>query len=115
MRKAIKRAYKKTDDEILDKVKQLGKGGSTAVTAILIDGHKLVVANVGDSRAVLSKNGVAEQLSVDHEPTREKREIESRGGFVSNLPGFIHYIFFSSFHILIFGEYKINLNYKFST
>ncbi|XP_022989283.1 probable protein phosphatase 2C 58 [Cucurbita maxima] len=86
-RKAIKRAYKKTDDEILDKVKQLGRGGSTAVTAILIDGHKLVVANVGDSRAVLCKNGVAEQLSVDHEPSKEKRDIESRGGFVSNLPG----------------------------
>ncbi|KAA0031544.1 putative protein phosphatase 2C 58 [Cucumis melo var. makuwa] len=86
-RKAIKRAYKKTDEEILDKVKQLGKGGSTAVTAILIDAHKLVVANVGDSRAVLCKNGVAYQLSVDHEPTKEKREIESRGGFVSNIPG----------------------------
>ncbi|CAK9323683.1 unnamed protein product [Citrullus colocynthis] len=86
-RKAIKRAYKKTDEEILDKVKQLGKGGSTAVTAILIDGHKLVVANVGDSRAVLCRNGVTEQLSVDHEPTKEKREIESRGGFVSNIPG----------------------------
>ncbi|KAF3444084.1 hypothetical protein FNV43_RR13774 [Rhamnella rubrinervis] len=84
---AIKRAYSRTDDEILDKVISLGKGGSTAVTAILINGQKLVVANVGDSRAVVSKNGVAQQLSVDHEPSKEKRLIESRGGFVSNLPG----------------------------
>lgn len=65
----------------------LGKGGSTAVTAILIDGQKLVVANVGDSRAVISRKGVAKQLSVDHEPSKEKSFIESRGGFVSNLPG----------------------------
>ncbi|EXB44628.1 putative protein phosphatase 2C 58 [Morus notabilis] len=84
---AIKRAYHKTDEEILHKSFSLGKGGSTAVTAILINGRKLVVANVGDSRAVICKNGVAKQLSVDHEPSREKWVIESRGGFVSNLPG----------------------------
>ncbi|KAG2298457.1 hypothetical protein Bca52824_034929 [Brassica carinata] len=65
----------------------LGKCGSTAVTGILIDGQKLVVANVGDSRAVVSKNGVASQLSVDHETSKEQKEIESCGGFVSNIPG----------------------------
>ncbi|KAF3531674.1 hypothetical protein DY000_02037199 [Brassica cretica] len=53
---------------------KLGKGGSTAVTGILIDGQKLVVANVGDSRAVMSKNGVAHQLSVDHEPSKERKD-----------------------------------------
>lgn len=46
-----------------------------------------MVANVGDSRAVICKNGQAKQLSIDHEPTREKKSIESRGGFVSNIPG----------------------------
>ncbi|GLT74329.1 hypothetical protein SLA2020_461340 [Shorea laevis] len=84
---AIKRAYHSTDAEILDQTVHLGRGGSTAVTAILINGQKLVVANVGDSRAVICKNGVATQLSVDHEPSKEKRMIERRGGFVSNLPG----------------------------
>ncbi|XP_057792564.1 probable protein phosphatase 2C 58 isoform X1 [Salvia miltiorrhiza] len=84
---ALKNAYQKTDKEILEKSLQLGKGGSTAVTAILINGQKLIVANVGDSRAVISKKGVANQLSVDHEPSREKKLIESKGGFVSNLPG----------------------------
>ncbi|KAI3439862.1 PPM-type phosphatase domain-containing protein [Psidium guajava] len=83
---AIRRAYHTTDKEILEKALVLGKGGSTAVTAILI-GQRLVVANVGDSRAVICKNGVAKQLSVDHEPSKEKRLIESRGGFVSNIPG----------------------------
>ncbi|KAK3446082.1 hypothetical protein EUGRSUZ_A01838 [Eucalyptus grandis] len=83
---AIRRAYHTTDKVILEKALALGKGGSTAVTAIL-NGQTLVVANVGDSRAVICKKGKAEQLSVDHEPNREKRLIESRGGFVSNIPG----------------------------
>ncbi|KAL0444296.1 UNVERIFIED_CONTAM: putative protein phosphatase 2C 58 [Sesamum latifolium] len=67
-------------------LKQLGKGGSTAVTAILINGHKLVVANVGDSRAVICRKGAAKQLSVDHEPSKERQLIERKGGFVSNIP-----------------------------
>ncbi|TKY66827.1 phosphatase 2C 58 [Spatholobus suberectus] len=84
---AVKRAYLETDEKILEQALELGRGGSTAVTAILIDGEKLVVANVGDSRAVICENGKARQLSVDHEPSKEKKSIERRGGFVSNIPG----------------------------
>ncbi len=84
---AVERAYVLTDFTILEKSGELGKGGSTAVTAILINCQKLVVANIGDSRAVLSKNGVAKQLSVDHEPATESEDIKNRGGFVSNFPG----------------------------
>lgn len=84
---AVKRAYLETDEKILEQALELGRGGSTAVTAILIDGQKLVVANVGDSRAVICQNGKARQLSVDHEPSKEKKSIERRGGFVSNIPG----------------------------
>ncbi|CAH9089138.1 unnamed protein product [Cuscuta europaea] len=84
---AIRRAYIKTDKDILEKSVLLGRGGSTAVTAILINGQKLVVANVGDSRAVISRRSSAKQLSIDHEPIKEKPVIESKGGFVSNLPG----------------------------
>ncbi|KAJ4801394.1 hypothetical protein LUZ62_052640 [Rhynchospora pubera] len=83
--KAIKRAYHSTDRKILkkkasDDVKT--RGGSTAVTVIIINGESLVVANVGDSRAIISEGGIARRLSVDHEPLKEKKEIESRGGFV---------------------------------
>lgn len=85
--KAIRKAYRITDSNILDKASNLGKGGSTAVTAILINCQKLLVANVGDSRAVICKNGVAKQLSVDHEPEKEKDTIENKGGFVSKFPG----------------------------
>lgn len=65
----------------------LGQGGSTAVTAILVNGRKLWVANVGDSRAVLLKGGKPIQMSIDHDPNVERSVIESRGGFVSNMPG----------------------------
>ncbi|GMP52993.1 hypothetical protein CsSME_00018604 [Camellia sinensis var. sinensis] len=84
---AIRSAYRITDTTILEKAVDFGKGGSTAVTAILINGQKLVVANVGDSRAVICKNGVAKQLSVDHEPNRERTTIENKGGFVTKFPG----------------------------
>ncbi|MED6125440.1 hypothetical protein PIB30_068588 [Stylosanthes scabra] len=84
---AVKRAYSVTDSTILEKSGELGRGGSTAVTAILINCQKLIVANIGDSRAVLSVNGEAKQLSVDHEPNTEWEDIKNRGGFVSNFPG----------------------------
>ncbi|XP_074558837.1 putative protein phosphatase 2C 41 isoform X3 [Curcuma longa] len=84
---AISKAYEKTDKAILSRSPDLGRGGSTAVTAILIDGRKLWIANVGDSRAVLAKGGDAIQLTVDHEPNTERGSIENRGGFVSNMPG----------------------------
>lgn len=85
--KAIRRAYRITDDTILKKSADLGRGGSTAVTAILINCQKLVVANIGDSRAVICRDGKAKQLSVDHEPDKERKEIEDRGGFVTKFPG----------------------------
>ncbi|KAL3651631.1 hypothetical protein CASFOL_004633 [Castilleja foliolosa] len=84
---AIAKAYEATDEAILSRSRDLGRGGSTAVTAILINGRQLWVANVGDSRGVLSKRGQAIQMSIDHEPNTERGSIEHRGGFVSNLPG----------------------------
>ncbi|KMT13143.1 hypothetical protein BVRB_4g086840 isoform B [Beta vulgaris subsp. vulgaris] len=84
---AVRRAYQITDEKILKKSADLGKGGSTAVTAILINCQKLVVANIGDSRAVICRNGKAKQLSVDHEPDGERKDIEDRGGFVTKFPG----------------------------
>ncbi|CAJ2648978.1 probable protein phosphatase 2C 10 [Trifolium pratense] len=84
---SIIEAYEATDQAILSHNPDLGRGGSTAVTAILINNQKLWIANVGDSRAVLSRKGVAIQMSIDHEPNTERRIIENKGGFVSNLPG----------------------------
>ena len=63
--------YDKTDKGILIH--------TLVVTAILIDSRKILVANVGDCRAVLTKNGKAIQISIDHEPSKARRSIENRG------------------------------------
>ncbi|KAL7082487.1 hypothetical protein ACP275_14G101700 [Erythranthe tilingii] len=83
----IAKAYERTDEAILSHSTDLGSGGSTAVNAILINGRFLWVANVGDSRGVISRRGQAIQMSIDHEPNLERGSIENRGGFVSNMPG----------------------------
>lgn len=85
----MRRAYEATDADILENVVG-SRGGSTAVTAIIIDGKKLVVANVGDSRAILCRNGKAKGITIDHEPLKEKKQVENRGGFVVKLPGNFH-------------------------
>lgn len=84
---SISKAYEMTDKSIISHGSDLGNGGSTAVTAILLNGQTLWVANVGDSRAVLSRGGKAIQMSRDHEPSVDRCSIEDKGGFVSNLPG----------------------------
>lgn len=57
--------------------------GSTAVVAVLGSEH-IVVANCGDSRAVLCRKGAAVPLSVDHKPDRpdEFQRIQNAGGRV---------------------------------
>ncbi|OMO98014.1 phosphatase 2C (PP2C)-like protein [Corchorus olitorius] len=55
--------------------------GSTAVVAILTP-HHVVVANCGDSRAVLCRAGRPIPLSLDHKPERpdEQERIQAAGG-----------------------------------
>nr|TKW15745.1 hypothetical protein SEVIR_5G256600v2 [Setaria viridis] len=57
--------------------------GSTAVV-VVVEPRRIVVANCGDSRAVLCRGGVAVPLSTDHKPERpdELARIESVGGQV---------------------------------
>ncbi|XP_007009278.2 PREDICTED: protein phosphatase 2C 37 [Theobroma cacao] len=57
--------------------------GSTAVVAIVTP-DKIIVANCGDSRAVLCRNGSAIPLSCDHKPDRpdELLRIQEAGGRV---------------------------------
>lgn len=84
---AIRNAYRSTNQYILENSASLGPGGSTAVTAIVVNGKDLWIANIGDSRAVLCERGEANQLTVDHEPHTERERIERQGGFVTLLPG----------------------------
>jgi len=80
---ALRDSYVLTDDEFLDSHPELSEAGCTAVTAVVV-GRRLVVGNVGDSRAVLCTQGQAIQLSVDHKPNHvsEKERIENLGGMV---------------------------------
>ncbi|XP_047941297.1 probable protein phosphatase 2C 21 isoform X1 [Salvia hispanica] len=57
--------------------------GSTACVAVIGE-NQLVVANAGDSRCVISRNGQALELSVDHRPILpvERERIIRGGGYV---------------------------------
>ena len=57
--------------------------GCTAVAAMVRHGE-VTVANTGDSRCVISRNGVAEPLTLDHKPVllEEAERIMRAGGFV---------------------------------
>ncbi|KAK2390647.1 Protein phosphatase 2C family protein [Trifolium repens] len=81
---AISETYQQTDAAFLDSEKDnFRDDGSTASTAVLVDNH-LYVANVGDSRTVISTAGKAIALSEDHKPNRsdERKRIENAGGVV---------------------------------
>ncbi|CAH1773594.1 unnamed protein product [Owenia fusiformis] len=58
--------------------------GCTAVLALIKD-NELYVANAGDSRCVLSRNGVAMEMSFDHKPEDEieLKRIHAAGGEVT--------------------------------
>lgn len=81
---AIRSAFEQMDEEVLtnDALKDVG---STAVVVVVHegeDGHRtLLSANVGDSRAVLSRRGRAVDLTRDHKPNdeREKTRILAMG------------------------------------
>ncbi|KAL3830005.1 hypothetical protein ACJIZ3_018807 [Penstemon smallii] len=63
--------------------------GSTAVVAIVCSTH-IIVANCGDSRAVLNRGKVPTPLSLDHKPNRDDEcaRIEAAGGKVINWDGY---------------------------
>ncbi|MBA0763132.1 hypothetical protein Gotri_012641 [Gossypium trilobum] len=76
--------YPQTDVDFLDSERNTYRDdGSTASTAVLVGNH-LYVANVGDSRTIISKAGEAIPLSEDHKPNRtdERKRIENAGGVV---------------------------------
>lgn len=82
--KALQNTFLATDREILeDNELKLDQSGCTATT-VLLNSKKIVCANAGDSRTVLSVNGSAKPLSYDHKPNNEGEHarICAAGGFV---------------------------------
>ncbi|KAM3610476.1 uncharacterized protein V6R79_004524 [Siganus canaliculatus] len=83
--KSLAAAFKHTDDMFKSKAKRSHlRSGSTGVT-VLIQGQELFVAWLGDSQAVLVRNGEAVTLMEPHKPEREdeKQRIEDLGGCVT--------------------------------
>lgn len=55
-------------------VATLLSSGTTATVALLRDGIELVVASVGDSRALLCRKGKPMKLTIDHTPERKEEK-----------------------------------------
>lgn len=55
-------------------VATLLSSGTTATVALLRDGIELVVASVGDSRALLCRKGKPVKLTIDHTPERKEEK-----------------------------------------
>ncbi|KAL8171566.1 hypothetical protein V2J09_023370 [Rumex salicifolius] len=92
----MKRSFERMDKEVAERPDglqsccrcelqspQCDAVGSTAVVA-LVTPDKIIVSNTGDSRAILSRGGVAVPLSSDHKPDRpdELERIQAAGGRV---------------------------------
>jgi len=84
---SLKSGFKQLDHDWLSIAEKNNMDdGSTVISCLIVNGV-IYVANVGDSRAVLSSNGKAIAMSRDHKPNREdeKSRIEKLGGRI------IHY------------------------
>ncbi|KAL8122177.1 putative protein phosphatase 2C 47 [Apium graveolens] len=80
---AVRNAFVKADHALADSKTLDHSSGTTALTALVL-GRNMLIANAGDSRAVLGKRGRAIELSKDHKPncTSEKLRIEKLGGVI---------------------------------
>ncbi|CAJ1975589.1 unnamed protein product [Sphenostylis stenocarpa] len=87
LEKVVKRSFLETDAAFLKSSSEEPSlsSGTTALTAIIF-GRSLLVANVGDCRAVLSRHGRAIEMSKDHRPNcaNERTRVESLGGFIDD-------------------------------
>jgi len=88
----MREACLKTDTEFEEACTSLPEEESgTTVLAMLVMGDKLMVANIGDSRAVLSRRGQAVAMSQDQKPTMfsEWERIQKAGGYIDE-EGFLN-------------------------
>lgn len=69
-------AYDDEDDGFLNNMVE-GPGQSSGCTAVvaLLAGRELYVANAGDSRCVLCRNGKTVEMSFDHKPEDEEESL----------------------------------------
>ncbi|XP_057508331.1 probable protein phosphatase 2C 27 [Actinidia eriantha] len=87
LEKVVTRSFMETDAAFAKScsLESTLSSGTTALTAMIF-GRSLLVANAGDCRAVLSRHGMAIDMSEDHRPccNNERMRIESLGGFIDD-------------------------------
>ncbi|XP_033115788.1 protein phosphatase 1E-like [Anneissia japonica] len=81
---ALRAGFTVTDDKFVDKAKREGLRSGTTGIAIVHDGDMLHVGWIGDSQALVMKQGRAITVMNPHKPDREdeKKRIEELGGCV---------------------------------
>ncbi|GER55143.1 protein phosphatase 2C family protein [Striga asiatica] len=81
----LRKGYLLADMALADDSTVSSSSGTTALTTLVI-GRLLMVANVGDCRAVLCRKGHAINMSQDHRPNHlaERQRVEELGGFIDD-------------------------------
>jgi len=81
---AIANGYKKTNEDFCRRATKDGITSGTTAVAIFLRDDAIIVSNVGDSEAILCRNGIATMLSYSHLPSKEdeKERIQKAGGTV---------------------------------
>ncbi|KAF5738791.1 protein phosphatase 2C 13 [Tripterygium wilfordii] len=80
-----RKAFLLADLALADERSVSSSCGTTALTALVLGRH-LLVANAGDCRAVLCRNGKAIDMSQDHRPSYlpERKRVEDSGGYIDD-------------------------------
>ncbi|XP_041349751.1 protein phosphatase 1E-like isoform X2 [Gigantopelta aegis] len=93
--RATRRAYAVTDERFTDRARKGNLRSGTTCIAVLIRGSTLHVSWLGDSQAILVKNGNVISIMEPHKPEREdeRTRIEALGGYV-----------------IFFGAWRVNGN-----
>lgn len=81
---ALKDGFLSCDEAILQDEETLNDESGCAATSVIVTPQRILCANAGDSRTVMSINGYAKALSYDHKPMNEgeKARICAAGGYV---------------------------------
>ncbi|KUF78374.1 protein phosphatase 2C 52 [Phytophthora nicotianae] len=83
-RLAFEECFAQIDKEFLQKAEEESLDDGTTAAVVLIRGNRLITANIGDCRAVVSIGGQALDIIEEQTPGRpdERERIEKQGGWV---------------------------------
>ena len=86
MKEAVFKMHHLLDKEFFNRSQEAAMRCGAVVNSCFVIGDLLYCANMGDCRSVLSRNGKAVNLSVDHKSTRrsEMNRVKQLGGYVSH-------------------------------